>query len=83
MGYYSLISPCGACGMNQLKNEPKKGDTFYFQAEVIHVKYKKDHIEVRLEEYYTKSKFNLKYYQEELPETNNGDKNEYPANDNN
>ena len=26
-------------------NEPKKGDIFYFQAKVIHVKYKKDYIE--------------------------------------
>lgn len=48
-------------------NEPKKGDIFYFQAKVIHVKYKQDYIEVRLEEHYTKSRFNLKYYQTQLP----------------
>ena len=49
------------------KGEPKKDDIFYFQAKVIHVKYKKDYIEVRLEEYHSKSRFNLRYFQPPLP----------------
>jgi len=46
---------------------PKKGEVFYFQAEVIYVKFIKDHILVRLEEKYSKTRFNLKYPQTELP----------------
>ncbi len=53
-----------------MKEQPKKGDIFYFQAEVIHVKYKKDYIEVRLREKYSQSSFNLKYYQQELTNDN-------------
>jgi hypothetical protein len=48
------------------KGEPKKDDIFYFQAKVIHVKYKKDYIEVRLQEYHSKSRFNLKFPQPPL-----------------
>ena len=53
--------------MQNKDSYPKKGDTFYFQAEVIHVKFIKDHILVRLEEYYSKTRFNLKYPQTHLP----------------
>lgn len=55
--------------MSQQKSNiyPKKGDVFYFQAEVVYVKFAKDHIVVRLEEKYTKTRFNLKYPQTKLP----------------
>jgi len=46
---------------------PKKGEIFYLQGEVISVKFIKDHIVVRLEEYHSKTRFNLKYPQTKLP----------------
>ena len=53
--------------MNNKDPHPKKGDIFYFQAEIINVKYKGDSIVIRLEEFYSKSKFNLIYNQQKLP----------------
>jgi len=46
---------------------PNKGDIFYFQAEVVSVKFIKDNIVVRLEEKYSHTRFNLKYPQTQLP----------------
>ena len=49
-----------------MDGEPKKNNSYHIQGKVIHVKYKKDYIEVRLEEFHSKSRFNLKYLQTKL-----------------
>tara|TARA_Y100000310_G_C20613762_1_gene779463 strand:+ start:111 stop:374 length:264 start_codon:yes stop_codon:yes gene_type:complete len=57
-------------GLNDKEIHPKKGDRFFFEAEVLSVKFKagkRPAIIVRLEEVNTKSKFVLEYTQTQIP----------------
>lgn len=52
---------------------PMVGSDFYFRAKVLSVKYVKEQIVLRLEEYNTKCKFTLKFSQQMLPGVDDGD----------